>query len=93
MLHCVTGEIRVSRKIRILPCGTLPHTLKKMATARTASPGDVSTSDICRFLLITSGDDGGRSQVLSTSTDDRRLFCVQRIGRLNVRQRRVVHRR
>jgi len=35
---------------------------------------------------------GGRGQVLSTSTDDRRL-CVQRDGRLSVRQRRAVHRR
>ena len=47
-------------------------------------------------LLTTPGDDGGRDQVLSRSTDDCRLLItlsVQRNGRLGVRQRRAVHRR
>ena len=54
-------------------------------------------SSVC---VLTTHDDGGRSQVLSTSTNDCRLLitlgvqlCIQRDGRFGVRQRSAVHRR
>jgi len=51
-----------------------------------------------RQVLRTSGDDGGRGQVLLTSTDDCRpvitlgvQLCAKHDARLGVRQRRAVH--
>jgi len=75
IIHCVLGTLGISKNKGTLLWNFVSNCeLGNLATTRPVSPGAILTS--AGLLLISPGADGERGQVLSTSTDDRRLLIT-----------------